>query len=136
MTKQMQNVTLPKKTGKKSKNVSVAEERAAALLEQKRPSAPISVSGLRKVQRVHELKQQMAPLLAEIEQIKGDIYVEMDNRGVDVLTRKGVEVVSRDRVEGEEWDKKALKQNFPEIVVQFVVEKISYRVNWKNPFNL
>ena len=136
MTKQMQNVTLPKKSTKKAKNISVAEEKAAAALEQTRESAPISVSGLKKVQRVHELKEQMAPMLAEIEKIKGDIYGEMDKRGVDVLTRKGVEVVSRDRVEGEEWDKKSLKNKFPEIVVQFVVEKITYRVNWKNPFHL
>jgi len=121
---------------KTEKSVSLAEEAAAVKAEQKRPTAPISASGLKKVQRVHHLKEQMAPLLAEIEMIKGDIYSEMDKRGVDVLTRKGVEIVSRDRVEGEEWNKKAIKDMFPEVVVQFVVEKISYRINWKNPFNL
>jgi len=117
---------------KAEKNVTLSEEREAAKAEQKRPTAPISSSGLKKVQRVHELKELMAPYLAEIEMIKGDIFKEMDKRGVDVLTRKGVEIVSRDKVEGEEWDKKSLKAKFPEIVVQFVVEKISYRVNWKN----
>ena len=118
-----------------AKNVTLAEEKAAALLEQARPTKPISAAGLKRVQRVHELKEQMAPLLAEIEQHKGVIFKEMDKKEVDVLTRKGVEIVSRDRVEGEQWDRDGIKKNFPEIVVQFVVEKISYRVNWKNPFH-
>lgn len=121
---------------KNTANVTLAEEQAAAKAEQKRETAPISVSGLKKVQRVHELKELMAPYQAEIEKIKGEIFVEMDKRGVDVLTRKGVEIVSRDRVEGEEWDKKSIKDMFPEVVVQFVREKITYRVNWKNHFSL
>lgn len=119
-----------------AKNVTLAEEAAAVKAEQKRETKPISVGGLKKVQRVHELKEQMAPLLAEIEEIKGQIYKEMDNKGVDVLTRKGVEIVSRDRVEGEAWDRDSIRQNFPEVVVKYVVEKISFRVNWKNPFSL
>ncbi len=118
-----------------AKNVTLAEEKAAAILEQKRPTKPISAAGLKRVQRVHELKELMAPYLAEIEEHKAVIYKEMDKKEVDVLTRKGVEIVSRDLVQGEEWDKKGLKQTFPEIVVQFVIEKISYRVNWKNPFH-
>jgi hypothetical protein len=60
----------------------------------------------------------------------------MDNKGVDVLTRKGVEVVSRDMVTQENMDKNGLKTHFPEIAVQFIVERIIYRVNWKNPFHL
>lgn len=119
-----------------AKNVTLAEEKAAAKAEQKRESKPISVAGLKKVQRVHELKEEMAPKLAEIERIKGEIFQEMDNKDVDVLTRKGVEIVSRDKVEGEEWDKKSIKEKFPEVVISFVIEKISYRVNWKNPFHL
>ncbi len=120
---------------KVAQHVTLAEEQAAAVLEQKRTTAPISAAGLKKVQRVHELKEEMAPKLAEIEKIKGEIFIEMNKRGVDVLTRKGVEIVSRDRVEGEEWDKKGIAQKFPEIVVQFVVDKVSFRVNWKNPFH-
>lgn len=116
-------------------NVTLAEEKAAAVLEQKRLTKPISAAGLKRVQRVHELKELMAPYLAEIEEHKGVIFKEMDKKEVDVLTRKGVEIVSRDMVQGEQWDRDGIKKNFPEIVVQFVVEKISYRVNWKNPFH-
>ncbi len=120
---------------KAPKNVTLAEEAAAAKAEQKRPTAPISPARLKDVQRVHELKEEMAPKLAEIDEIKARVFKEMNNKGVDVLTRKGVEIVSRDKVEGEEWDKKSLKEKFPEIVLTFIIEKISYRVNWKNPFH-
>lgn len=123
------------KTKATAKNVSLAEEKAAALLEQKRDTKPISAAGLKRVQRVHELKELMAPYLAEIEEHKGVIFKEMDKKGVNVLTRKGVEIVSRDRVEGEQWDRDSIRENFPEVVVKFVVEKISYRVNWKNRFH-
>jgi hypothetical protein len=116
-------------------NVTLAEEKAAALLEQKRPTKPISAAGLKRVQRVHELKELMAPYLAEIEEHKAIIFKEMDKKEVDVLTRKGVEIVSRDLVQGETWDRDGIKKTFPEVVVQFVVEKVSYRVNWKNPFH-
>lgn len=118
-----------------AKNVTLAEEKAAALLEQRRETKPISAAGLKRVQRVHELKELMAPYLAEIEEHKGVIFKEMDKKEVDVLTRKGVEIVSRDMVQGETWDRDGIKKNFPEIVVQFVVERVSYRVNWKNPFH-
>jgi hypothetical protein len=120
---------------KSSQNVTLAEEKAAALLEQKRPTKPISAAGLKRVQRVHELKELMAPYLAEIEEHKAVIFKEMDKKDVDVLTRKGVEIVSRDLVQGETWDRDGIKKTFPEVVVQFVVEKVSYRVNWKNPFH-
>lgn len=120
---------------KNAKNVTLAEEKAAALLEQKRESKPISPARLKDVQRVHEIKELMRPFEAEIDEIKARVYKEMDNKGVDVLTRKGVEVVSRDLVNGEAWDRDAIKKNFPEVVVQFVVERVSYRINWKNPFH-
>lgn len=120
---------------KAPKNVTLAEEKAAAKAEQKRESKPISPARLKDVQRVHELNEIMAPYKAEIEQIRGRVFKEMDNKGVDVLTRKGVEIVSRDRVEGEKWDKKGIAEKFPEVIVSFVVEAISYRVNWKNPFH-
>lgn len=131
MTKQMQQVTLTKPAS----NVTFAEEKAAADAEKKRETKPISAAGLKRVQRVHELKEIMAPYLAEIEEHRAKIFAEMDKQGVDVLTRRGVEVVSRDRVESEQWDKKGIAAKFPEIVVEFVKEKISYRVNWKNPFH-
>jgi hypothetical protein len=118
-----------------AKNVTLAEEKAAALLEQKRETKPISAAGLKRVQRVHELKELMAPYLAEIEEHKGVIFKEMDKKGVDVLTRKGVEVVSRDMQTREDLNKADLKAQFPEIAVQFIVEKIIYRINWKNPFH-
>ena len=118
-----------------AKNVTLAEEKAAALLEQKRESKPISPARLKDVQRVHEIKELMRPFEAEIDEIKARVYKEMDNKGVDVLTRKGVEVVSRHLVNGEAWDRDAIKKNFPEVVVQFVVERVSYRINWKNPFH-
>ena len=121
---------------KSTKSVSLQEEKEAAKLEQKRETKPISASGLKKVQRVHEIKQLMAPYEAEIAKIKGEIFKEMDNKGVDVLTRKGVEIVSRDEVNGEEWDRKGIREKFPEIIIEFVTSKISYRVNWKTPFSL
>lgn len=120
---------------KNAQPVSLKEEREAALLEQKRETKPISAAGLKRVQRVHELKEIMAPMLAEIEEHKGVIFKEMDKKGVDVLTRKGVEIVSRDMARGQEWDKKGILASFPEVAVQFVVEKISFRINWKNPFH-
>lgn len=116
--------------------VSLSEERDALLEEQTRPTKPISASGIKKVARVHELKELMSPYLAEIEEIKGAIFKEMDNKGVDVLTRKGVEVVSRDKSTLENLDKNGLKASFPEIAIQFIVTKIVYRVNWKNRFTL
>lgn len=134
MTKQMQNVTLPKPV--KATNVTLAEEARAALEEQKRPTKPISAAGMKRVQRVHELKEIMAPYLAEIEEHRAKIFAEMDKQGVDVLTRRGVEVVSRDEVNGEKWDKKGIIAKFPEVAVEFIKETISYRINWKNPFHL
>lgn len=119
-----------------AQHVTLAEEKAAAKLEQKRESKPISPARLKDVQRVHEIKALMRPYEAEIDEIKARVYKEMDNKGVDVLTRKGVEIVSRDRVEGEAWDRESIKKKFPEVVIEFVVEKISYRINWKNPFSL
>jgi hypothetical protein len=118
-----------------AKNVTLAEEKAAALLEQKRPTKPISAAGLKRVQRVHEIKEIMAPYLAEIEEHKVAIFKEMDKKGVDELTRKNVSVVSRDMQTREDLNKNDLKAQFPEIAVQFIVEKIIYRINWKNPFH-
>lgn len=113
------------------KNVTLTEEREAAVLEQIRPTKPISASLMKQIERVHEINEILAPYKAEIEEIRAKAFKEMDNKGVDVLTRKGVPIVSRDMVNGEEWDKDAIKQNYPEIVMKFVHEKVSFRINWK-----
>jgi Holliday junction resolvasome RuvABC ATP-dependent DNA helicase subunit len=119
-----------------AQHVTLAEEKAAQVAEQTRPTKPISPSLLKKIQRVHEINELMAPYKAEIEEIRAAAFKEMDNKGVDVLTRKGVEVVSRDEVNQENLDKKELKAQFPEIAVQFIVTKVIYRINWKNRFTI
>jgi hypothetical protein len=112
--------------------VSLKEEREAAEIEKKRPTAPISAANYKRVQRVHELKEIMAPYLAEIEEIKGKVFSEMDKKGVDVLTRRNVEVVSRDEATSVSTDAKGLEQDFPEIAGLYIKRKKTYRVNWKN----
>jgi hypothetical protein len=120
-------------TNTNTKPVSLKEEQEAAKLEQPRESKPITPTNFKKVQRVHALKAIIAPYLAEIEEIKADIYAEMDRKGVDVLTRKGVECVSRDDFESTKTDSKALELDFPEIAALYVSHKTGKRVNWKNP---
>lgn len=116
-----------------TKPVSLKEEAEAAQLEQPRPAKPITPTNFKKVQRVHALKALIAPHLAEIEKIKADIFAEMDKKGVDVLTRKGVECVSRDDFESVTADAKSLEKEFPEIAALYVKHKHGKRVNWKNP---
>lgn len=111
--------------------VSLKEEQEAAQLE--RPSKPITPTNFKKVQRVHALKALIAPHLAEIERIKADVFAEMDKKGVDVLTRKGVECVSRDDFEQVRADAKSLEKEFPEIAALYVKHVHGKRVNWKNP---
>jgi hypothetical protein len=113
-------------------SVSLKEEKEAAEAEKVRETRPISASAYKAVQRVHELKEEMAPKLAEIEEIKAKVFKEMDNKGVDVLTRRGVEVVSRDESTSTTTDSKGLEHDFPEIAGLYVKRKKTYRVNWKN----
>lgn len=121
----------------KNKNltsVTLSEEQAAALLEQARESATISPSGLKRVNRVHEIKAILAPFEAEIEEHKAAIFKEMDKKGVNVLkNRKGVEVVSRDEMTQEQWDRDGLRAEFPEVIAAFVVQITRFRINWKKP---
>ena len=115
-----------------SGNVSLKEEREAAELEKVRETAPISTVNYKRVQRVHDLKELMAPMVAEIEEIKGKIFAEMDKKGVDVLTRRNVEVVSRDESTSTSTDIKGLEHDYPEIAGLYIKRKPTYRVNWKN----
>jgi phosphohistidine swiveling domain-containing protein len=113
--------------------VSLKEEKEAAELEKKRPTAAISTATFKRVQRVHELKEAMAPLLAEMEDHKIHVFKEMDKKGVDVLTRRNMEVVSRDETTSTSTDVKGLEHDFPEIAGLYIKKKKTYRVNWKNP---
>lgn len=123
----------------KEKPTSLAEEKAAAELEKKRPTKPISVSGLHKVQKVHHNNEKIKELKADNDQVKVEIYREMDNKGVDVLTRKGVEIVSRDdcNVDSTEFDEDRFKNDYPNLYKQYLKKKTPYkRVNWKKLFGL
>lgn len=124
-------------TSKLYKATTMAEIKEAA--EQEKPlraSKPISASLLKKVQRVHELKRHMAPMLAEIDQIKADVFKEMDNKGVDLLTRRGVEIVSRDDSTSTSTDSKGLMSDYPEIAALYISTKPIKKINWKNEFEL
>lgn len=119
-----------------SKAVTKAEIDAA--VEQEKPvgakaTKPVSASLFKKIQRVHELKRLMAPMLAEIEEIKGSAFKEMDNKNVNILTRKGVEVVSRDTANSRSTNMDALFKDYPEIYSSYVTTKEIKKINWKNP---
>ena len=114
------------------KPTSLQEELEAAQLE--RPSRAISVSRFLKVQRVHIINSLLKPLETEKEGIKAEVFAEMDKKGVDVLTRKGVEVVSRDTFTGSEFDVTAFKKDHPALYRQYTKKKSpSKRINWKTP---
>lgn len=127
--------TVAQAISKDFKATTLTEEREAALQEKSlKKTKPISASLLKKVQRVHELKKIMAPLLAEIEQIKVDAFKEMDNKGVDILTRKGVPVVSRDDSTSTSTDTKGLLHDYPEIAGLYIKKVPIKKINWKNEF--
>jgi hypothetical protein len=114
-----------------TKPVSLKEEKEAAKEEQKRPSKPITPSNWKRVQRVHELKRLIAPLLAEIEENKAFVVKEMERKGVKVLTRNGVEVVSMDEYDSVKTDSKDLERDYPEIAAIYVHHSERERINWK-----
>ena len=123
----------------KEQPTSLAEEAAARKLEEKRPTKPISVSGLHKVQKVHHNNERIKQLKAENEVVKVDIFKEMDNKHVDVLTRKGIEVVSRDdcNLDAYEFDVDQFKNDYPNLYKQYLKKKTPYkRINWKKLFSL
>lgn len=116
------------------KPVSLAEEKAAAKEEQKRPTRAISHHNFLRWQHAHQIKEQIKPLEAELKVIQAHIYSEMDNKGVDVLTRKGVEVVSRDEVTGaDQFDMPRFKLEHPMLYRKYYLgKKANYkRINWK-----
>lgn len=114
-----------------TKPVSLKEEKAAAKAEEKRPSKPITPTNWKRVQRVHELKRLMAPMLAEIKEHQLKVETEMERKGVKVLTRNGVEVVSLDEYDSVTVDRKDLENDFPEITAIYVHHTSKERINWK-----
>jgi hypothetical protein len=113
---------------------TLADEKAAAKKEQKRPTAPITPANFKRLNRVHELKLQKDQIEAEMELHKGFIYKQMDRNGVDVLTKRNLEVVSRDPYTTVTTDYKALEADYPEIAALYITKTKSKRVNWKKPF--
>lgn len=124
---------MSKPKSKHAKPVTIQEEIDAAKLEIIRPTKPISAGGMKRVNRAHELKRMLAPLEAELEVLKGEILREMDNKGVDVMTRKGIPVVSRDKAVRQDVPKDVLLEKYPEIAAEIIVTKTTYRINWKKP---
>lgn len=118
-----------------TKPVSLAEEKAAAKLEQVRETKPISAALYKDIQRVHEFKKIMRPMVAEIERIKAKAIKEMVNKGVDELTRKGIPVVSWDDSSSTSVDIDDIKSLFPEIAAMYVHTKPTKAINWKKPLD-
>lgn len=124
---------MAKTKAKNDKHVSRQEEAEAALAEIVKESRPISVSGLKKVNRVHELKMRLAPLEAEIRMLQGEIVTEMENKGVDILTRKGIPVVSRDETTRRSVNYELLETKYPDAAEECLNTTTGYRMNWKKP---
>jgi hypothetical protein len=122
-------------TAVKAKPTTLAEEQAAVEAERVRPSKPISPSGYKLVEEIHDINEFLAPYLARKDEIKAKVGAEMSRKGVDVLTRAGVEVVSRDEYESTKSDIKGLEKTFPEIAAQFIKHGTAYRFNWKKRVN-
>lgn len=113
---------------------TLAEEKAAAKAEEKRPTATITPTSFKRVNRVHELKAKKEEIEAEIKIHQGFIYKEMDRKGVDVLVKRNVEVVSRDAYTTVTTDWKSLEKDYPEIAALYITKTKSKRVNWKKLF--
>lgn len=113
---------------------TLAEEKAAAKAEEARPTANITPSIFKRVNRVHELKAKKDEIDAEIELHKSFVYKLMNLKGVDVLVKRGVEIVSRDPFTTVTVNWKDLEKDYPEIAKLYVKKTKSKRVNWKKPF--
>ena len=113
---------------------TLAEEKAAAKAEQKRPTAAITPANFKRLNRVHELKLKRDEIEAEIKLHQGFIYKQMDRAGVDVLTKRNLEVVSRDPYTNVSVNYKELEVDFPEIAALYITKTKTKRVNWKKPF--
>ena len=122
----------------REKPTSLAEEWAARIAEQKRPTKPISSHGLLKWRQAHEIREQMKPLDAKLKEIQARLYKELDNKGVDVLTHQGIEIFSRDIVTGaDQFDMVSFKRDHPRLWKKYYLGKKDnyYRVNWKTFIN-
>lgn len=117
------------------KNVTLAEEKAAALQEDARQHSPITPTNFKNLQRVHELQAQISAMNAEIEGYKAAIYAEMDRKGVDVLTRQGVIVVDRKEMDGRRSiDFKTFLAIAPDVVKKVVTYGDRFfQINWRTP---
>lgn len=113
---------------------TLAEEKAAAKAEEKRPTANITPTVFKRVNRVHELKAKKEEIEAEIELHKSFVYKLMNLKGVDVLVKRGVEIVSRDPFTTVTVNWKGLEKDYPEIAKLYVTKSKSKRINWKKPF--
>lgn len=113
---------------------TLGEEKAAAKKEEKRPTALISAANFKRLNRVHELKTKKDEIDAEIDLHKSFIYKQMDRLGVDVLTKRNLEVVSRDDFTTVTVDWKSLEKDYPEIAALYIKKSKNKRVNWKKPF--
>lgn len=113
---------------------TLAEEKAAAKAEEKRPTAAITPANFKRVNRVHELKGKKEEIDVEIKLHQSFIYKEMDRKGVDVLTKRNVEVVSRDTYTTVTVNWKDLEKDYPEIAAMYVTKNTNKRVNWKKLF--
>jgi hypothetical protein len=113
---------------------TLAEEKAAAEAEKPRPTANVTPTIFKRINRVHELKAKKDEIEAEIELHKGFVYKLMNLKGVDVLVKRGVEVASRDPFTTVTCNWKQLEKDYPEIAAQYITKTKSKRVNWKKPF--
>lgn len=123
-----------KKTVKVSPT-TLAEEKAAAKAEEKRPTATITPANFKRVNRVHELKAKKEEIEVEIKLHQSFVYKEMDRKGVDVLTKRGVEIVSRDDYTTVTCDWRRLEKDHPRIAKLYITKTKSKRVNWKKLFS-
>jgi hypothetical protein len=113
---------------------TLAEEKAAAKAEQKRPTAPITPANFKRLNRVHELKLKKDEIDAEIKLHQGFINKQMDRNGVDVLTKRNLEVVSRDDYTTVTVNWKQLEADYPEVAHLYITKNKNKRFNWKKPF--
>lgn len=118
----------------KEKPVSLEEEKAAALQEQERPTKPITPTGLKLLIRRAKNATQIKVLENENEETKVAVIKIMDKHGVDVLTYKGVPVVSRDDFNKDSYafDEKSFAKDHPKLYKKYQTKKpVTKRMSWK-----
>lgn len=117
-------------TTKNAANVTKAEEAKAAFEE---GAAKITLSALKEVQRVHELKAIMAPMVAEIKAIQEKVLAEMVRKHVNKLTHNGVVVVENIITHPTKIDTTGLFTDYPELQAIYVTKTDGTRFDWKKP---